>query len=137
MMAFRNLPAGLEESAQLDGAGHFTMLFKVCLPLVKASIAVIALFYAIGKWQEYITAQIYLKNNSLWPLQMVLRQILLDAALPPGMDGDISASLGNQGDTKALIENATTIVGTVPMLMIYPFIQKYFVKGIMIGSMKG
>jgi len=137
MMAFRNLPQGLEESASLDGAGHFTMLFKVALPLVKASIAVIALFYAIGKWNEYITAQIYINDARLYPLQVILRQILVDQTLPQGMSGDISTTLGSEGDTQQLVEYATTIVGTVPLLCVYPFIQKYFVKGIMIGSMKG
>ncbi|MDR0818597.1 MAG: carbohydrate ABC transporter permease [Oscillospiraceae bacterium] len=137
MMAFNNLPQGLEESAQLDGAGHFTMLFKVALPLVKASIAVIALFYAIGKWNEYITAQIYIRNPKLFPLQIILRQILLDAQTPAGMDTDISAVLGKEGNVQELVKYCTTIVGTVPLLCIYPFIQKYFVKGIMIGSMKG
>jgi len=137
MTAFRSLPQGLEESAQLDGAGHFTMLFKIALPLVKASIAVIALFYSIGKWNEYMTAQIYLRNNKLFPLQIILRQILLDANGAAGMQDDIRNIVGNEGNTQELVKYCTTIVGTVPLLCIYPFIQKYFVKGIMIGSMKG
>jgi len=137
MTAFRSLPQGLEESAQLDGAGHFMMLFRVALPLVKASIAVIALFYSIGKWNEYITAQIYLRNNKLFPLQIVLRQILLDAQAPAGMQEEMRNVVGNEGNVQELVKYSTTIVGTVPLLCIYPFIQKYFVKGIMLGSMKG
>ncbi|MDR3149644.1 MAG: carbohydrate ABC transporter permease [Oscillospiraceae bacterium] len=137
MMAFRNLPEGLEESAQLDGAGHLTYLFKIALPLVKASIAVITLMYAIGKWNEYITAQIYLRNPKLFPLQIILRQILVDTNLPADLASEVNSQAGSQGDLKLIIEYATTIVGTAPLLCIYPFIQKYFVKGIMIGSMKG
>jgi len=137
MTAFRSLPQGLEESAQLDGAGHFTMLFKISLPLVKASIAVIALFYSIGKWNEYITAQIYLRNSKLFPLQIILRQILLDANGAAGMQDDMRNIVGSEGNVQELVKYCTTIVGTVPLLCIYPFVQKYFVKGIMIGSMKG
>jgi len=137
MMAFRNLPAGLEESAQLDGAGHLMLLFKISLPLVKSTVAVIALFYAIGKWQDYITAQIYIKNPNLYPLQIILRQILLDQELPAELATDVNSQMGSRENTRELVEYATTIVGTLPLLCIYPFIQKYFVKGIMIGSIKG
>jgi putative aldouronate transport system permease protein len=133
-MAFRNLPDGLEESAQLDGAGHFTMLFKISLPLIKASIAVITLMYAIQKWNDYMTAQIYIRNSKLYPLQIILRQILLDAQAPEGVD---ISTMESQGNMQELVKYCTTIVGTVPLLCFYPFIQKYFVKGIMIGSMKG
>ncbi|MDR2605720.1 MAG: carbohydrate ABC transporter permease [Oscillospiraceae bacterium] len=137
MMAFRNMPPGLEESAQLDGAGHLTLLFKISMPLVKSTVAVLALFYAIAKWQDYITSQIYIKDPNLYPLQIILRQILLDQELPAELAADVNSQMGARENTRELVEYATTIVGTLPLLCIYPFIQKYFVKGIMIGSIKG
>lgn len=135
---FLQLPASLEESAQLDGAGHITILIKIILPLSKATIAVLALIYAVGKWNEYFTAAIYLtKSRELYPLQLVLREILIEASSPPGMDGDINTVLGGQDNAKKLVEYSTIIFATLPILCIYPFIQKYFVKGILIGSIKG
>jgi putative aldouronate transport system permease protein len=80
--AFLSLPVSLEESAQLDGAGHITILMKIILPLTKATIAFIALFYSVGKWIEYLTAAIYLTNRDLFPLQIVLREILIAATSP-------------------------------------------------------
>ena len=132
--AFTTLPASLEESAQLDGAGHLTILFKVVLPLTKATIAVIALFYAVGKWNEYLTAAIYLTNRKLYPLQIILREILIESSGTTEVD---LSSLGNFDNYKKLIQYSTIIFATAPILCIYPFVQKYFVKGIMIGSIKG
>ena len=135
--AFTSLPASLEESAQLDGAGHITILMKIILPLSKATIAVVALFYAVGKWNEYLFAAIYLTDRALYPLQIILREILIAATAPPGMEGDINSILGGQDNAKKLVEYSTIIFATLPILAIYPFIQKYFVKGVMIGSIKG
>lgn len=135
--AFLSLPVSLEESAQLDGAGHVTILLKILLPLTKATIAVLALFYAVGKWNEYLTAAIYITNRNLYPLQIVLREILIEATSPPGMEGDINSILGSQDNAKKLVEYSTIIFATLPILAVYPFIQKYFVKGVMIGSIKG
>ncbi|MBR6522758.1 MAG: carbohydrate ABC transporter permease [Oscillospiraceae bacterium] len=132
--AFQSLPASLEESAQLDGAGHITILFKIVLPLTKATIAVIALFYAVGKWNEYLTAAIYLTNRNLYPLQIILREILIENS--GSSDIDLS-SLGSYDLYKKLIQYSTIIFATAPILCIYPFVQKYFVKGVMIGSIKG
>ena len=132
--AFQSLPASLEESAQLDGAGHITILFKIVLPLTKATIAVIALFYAVGKWNEYLTAAIYLTNRNLYPLQIILREILIENS--GSSDIDLS-TLGSYDLYKKLIQYSTIIFATAPILCIYPFVQKYFVKGVMIGSIKG
>jgi len=132
--AFQSLPASLEESAQLDGAGHLTILFKIVLPLTKATIAVIALFYAVGKWNEYLTAAIYLTNRNLYPLQIILREILIENSGTSEVD---LSSLGNYDLYKKLIQYSTIIFATLPILCIYPFVQKYFVKGVMIGSIKG
>ena len=132
--AFSTLPASLEESAQLDGAGHLTTLFKIVLPLTKATIAVIALFYAVGKWNEYLTAAIYLTNRRLYPLQIILREILIESSGTSEVDLSIPGSYDNY---KKLIQYSTIIFATAPILCVYPFVQKYFVKGIMIGSIKG
>ena len=132
--AFTTLPASLEESAQLDGAGHLTTLFKIVLPLTKATIAVIALFYSVGKWNEYLTAAIYLTNRKLYPLQIILREILIENSGTTEID---LSSLGSYDNYKKLIQYSTIIFATAPILCIYPFVQKYFVKGIMIGSIKG
>ena len=132
--AFTTLPDSLEESAQLDGAGHLTILFKIVLPLTKATIAVIALFYSVGKWNEYLTAAIYLTNRNLYPLQIILREILIESSGTSEVD---LSTLGNFDNYKKLIQYSTIIFATAPILCIYPFVQKYFVKGIMIGSIKG
>jgi len=132
--SFQSLPDSLEESAQLDGAGHLTILFKIVLPLTKATIAVIALFYAVGKWNEYLTAAIYLTNRKLYPLQIILREILIENSGSAEID---LSSLGSFDQYKKLIQYSTIIFATAPILCVYPFVQKYFVKGIMIGSIKG
>ena len=133
--AFQAIPASLEESAQLDGAGHMTILFKITFPLAKATIAVIALFYAVGKWNEYLTAAIYLTNRNLYPLQLILREILVQDSGQTVFDVGDQASSYSQ--FKKLLQYSTVIFATLPILCVYPFVQKYFVKGVMIGSIKG
>ena len=129
--AFRSLPDSLTESAELDGAGHLTVLFKIVLPLAKATIVAVALFYAIGKWNDYLTAAIYLTNRKLYPLQIILREIIIES----------SATVGIQNEEilyyKKLIQYSAIIFTTGPILFISPFVQKYFVKGVMIGAVKG
>jgi putative aldouronate transport system permease protein len=132
--SFISLPASLEESAQLDGAGHITILMKIVLPLTKATIAVVALFYAVARWNEYFLPMIYLTNRKLYPLQVILKEILTEAD-----QSSISyqTSTGSLDKYKSLVEYCTIVVATLPILCIYPFIQKYFVTGVMIGSIKG
>ena len=133
--AFQAIPASLEESAQLDGAGHMTILFRITFPLAKATIAVIALFYAVGKWNEYLNAAIYLTNRKLYPLQIILREILIESS--GTQDFDLATEAGNFSKYKKLLQYSTIIFATLPILCVYPFVQKYFVKGVMIGSIKG
>jgi putative aldouronate transport system permease protein len=133
--AFQAIPASLEESAQLDGAGHLTILFRITFPLAKATIAVIALFYAVGKWNEYLTAAIYLTDRKLYPLQIILREILIQSS--GTNEFDLGAEAGSYNLYKKLLQYSTIIFATLPILCIYPFVQKYFVKGVMIGSIKG
>ena len=131
--SFISLPDSLEESAQLDGAGHITILVKIVVPLCKATLAVIALFYAVQKWNEYFFAMIFLTERPLYPLQVILREILVESN-QSSISYDSSSSLDKY---KTLVEYCTIVVATLPILCIYPFIQKYFVTGVMIGSIKG
>lgn len=129
--AIQGLPDSLEESARLDGAGNLTILFKIVIPLVKATVAVIALQYVLFKWNSYYDALIYLRSRELYPLQMILREILTEQDTT---SVDYDAELAMYED---LIEYCTIVVAILPIFCFYPFILKYFTKGMMIGSLKG
>lgn len=131
---FRGLPESLEEAAKIDGAGDYTILFKIMIPLAKPIIAVITLYYAVSLWNDFMTSLIYLNDRKLYPLQMILREILIQN------NTNSVAATGTAEDAQAYAENlkyAIIVVSTVPILCVYPFIQKYFVKGVMIGAVKG
>ena len=129
--AFAGIPQELQESAYIDGANDLRILYQIYIPVSKATIAVMVLFYAVGHWNAWFTSMIYQTNTSLYPLQMFVRDILLfDAAA--GMTEDANAIY-----LKDLTKYAVIIVAVVPILCAYPFVQKYFVKGIMLGSVKG
>jgi len=132
--AFQSIPASLEESARIDGAGDWTILFKLILPLSIPTIAVIGLFYAVGHWNSWFSANIYLRDKSKFPLQLILRDIIIKSEVD---DMTLGAAFGNSYAMSFTIKYATVIVATVPILILYPWIQKYFVKGVMIGSLKG
>jgi ABC-type glycerol-3-phosphate transport system permease component len=129
-----NIPDELVEAAQIDGANDLQILWKVVTPLSLPVLAVIALFYAVGHWNEFFSALIYLRDRQLMPLQVILRQIVIIAQID-------EMFVGMQASERALISEtikyATIIVATAPILVLYPFLQKYFVKGIMIGALKG
>ncbi len=131
---FVNIPDSLEESAKLDGANDIKILFSIMLPISMPIIAVMILFYAVDQWNAWFDAMIYLKNRDLYPLQLVLREILISSETQ-------NMSTDAAGVDKALIgeiiKYATTIVATLPILFVYPFLQKYFVKGVMVGAIKG
>ena len=135
--SFESVPESLYESAALDGANHWHMLTKITIPLSKAALATITLFYAVGKWGEWYNALVYLqKRRDLYPLQMFLRELLV---VQEDMDALLSSSVGASADAyllKEVIKYATIIVTTVPILCVYPFLQKYFVKGVLIGGVK-
>lgn len=132
--SFAAIPITLEESAKLDGANHFTILFKIILPVSKAVIAVIVLYYAVGHWNGWFQASIYVKDRSKYPLQLVLREILINNDTSSMSMGSGVAQEASIGET---IKYAVIVVTTLPILCVYPFLQKYFVKGVMIGSLKG
>ena len=129
-----NIPQELEEAARIDGAKDIQVLFHVILPLCKATFAVIMLFTAVAKWNDYFSALLYIqKNKDLFPLQMVLREILITST----SDITNSQSLQNSSTIyKKAIEYACIVVSTLPILCVYPFVQKYFVVGMTLGAVK-
>ena len=134
--AFAGIPDSLEESARLDGANDWTILWRIFFPLAQATIAVIALFYAVGWWNNWFNPSIFLSSKSKYPLQLVLREILLKN------DTSAMTQVGSIGQSqqeqyRMLVKYCTIIVATVPILIVYPFLQRYFVKGVMVGSIKG
>lgn len=132
---FQSLPDSFEEAAMLDGANDFDILFRIVLPLSMPVVAVMILFYGVGRWNAWFDAMIYLRDRGKYPLQLVLREILVYSST-----GDMMVPLGSNKkglDMSEVIKYATTIVATVPILCVYPFLQKYFVKGVMIGAIKG
>lgn len=130
---FSQIPASLEESARIDGANDIQALIMIILPLSIPSLATIALFYAVGHWNSFFSALIYLRNQKLWPLQMILRQIVISEQTDQLIE-DVTQGKDMVSES---IKHATIVVATLPILLVYPFIQKYFVKGVMIGAIKG
>lgn len=132
--AFMGIPSSLEESARIDGANDWSILFKVILPLSLPTMAVIGLFYAVSHWNSWFGANIYLNDSSKFPLQLILRDIVIQSQVG---DMTIGAAMGDSYAMSFTIKYATVMVATLPILIVYPFIQKYFVKGVMVGSLKG
>ncbi|WP_261305192.1 carbohydrate ABC transporter permease [Paenibacillus andongensis] len=132
--SFMAIPETLEESAKIDGANHFTILFRLILPLSMPVIAVMILYYSVEKWNGWFYASIFLKDRDLFPLQVILREILISNSTDTMSAG---ASAGDRMQIGETIKYATIMVATLPVLCIYPFLQKYFVKGVMVGALKG
>ena len=137
-----NIPEELFEAAKLDGANHFQCFIKVVMPLSRTIIAVLAVYYGVSKWNDYFTGLVYLRNRALFPLQTILREIL--ATLQVDMTGEYMASMAESGASLAeqlrianVAKYCIIVVSTAPVVLLYAFMQKYFEKGIMIGSLKG
>ena len=133
-VSFASVPASLEESAKIDGAGHLTIMFKIIIPVSKASIAVIILYYAVGHWNAWFNAMLFLNEREKYPLQLILREILISNDTASMTSGGAVGDLEYMGET---IKYAIIIISTAPILCRYPFVQKYFTKGVMIGAVKG
>ncbi len=130
---FMNIPEGLEESAKIDGCNDFGILFRIVLPLSMPAIATISLFYAVTYWNTYLSAILYLNDNKMWPIQVLLRQIVV---LASGLDH--SANLDDVvPPPDQAVKMAVIVVATLPILIVYPFLQKHFAKGALLGSIKG
>lgn len=128
------LPDALMEAAKLDGASHFQRILNVIVPLTGATSAVLMLYYAVGHWNAWFNASLYIQSPSRFPLQLVLRQVLIlgeDSEMASGMDA------GSEIAAATVIKYALIVISTVPIMLLYPFLQRFFVKGVMIGSVKG
>lgn len=131
---FTSIPAELEESARIDGAGHFRILFSIVLPVSLPIIATLSLFYAVGRWNGFSDALFYINDTKMYPLQLKLRQLI--------SLNNVDQMMNDLNEEKQLvipetIKSASIMFATVPILLVYPWLQKYFVKGMMVGSIKG
>ncbi|MBO5292826.1 MAG: carbohydrate ABC transporter permease [Lachnospiraceae bacterium] len=133
---YQSISKELWEAAQLDGAGEIQYFFKILMPLCKPIIAVLALWGFVGMWNSYFDAMIYLNDANLQPLQLVLRSILVQNTPQSGMIADIQ-STAEMAKMAELLKYSTIVVSSIPLLVMYPFFQKYFDKGVMVGSVKG
>ena len=133
---YQSIPKELWEAAQIDGVNEVQYFFKILMPLCKPIIAVLALWGFVGMWNSYFDAMIYINDANLQPLQLVLRSILVQNTPQPGMIADIQ-STAEMAKMAELLKYSTIVVSSIPLLVMYPFFQKYFDKGVMVGSVKG
>ena len=130
---FQGIPQELRESARIDGCHEMTLLFRIILPLSTASLATFGLFYAVGLWNTYMSALLYIPDNAKWPIQVLLRQIVYVSS-SIGDDSEITSEVALLSQS---IKMAVILVATVPIVCVYPFLQKHFTKGILVGAVKG
>ena len=130
-----NIPEELKEAAFLDGCGYLGFFFKIALPLSKSLIAVMVLFYAAKQWNSYFEPMIYLNTESKFPLQLVLRTILIDSQ--NALANSDASTVADKQQLVDLLKYGCVVVSSIPMLIFYPFVQKHFVKGMMVGAVKG
>lgn len=134
--SFQAIPTSLEEAAAIDGASEWVILTRIILPVSKAIIAVMVLFYGVGIWNQWFYPSLFLRERLMYPLQVYLREVLINS----NTDSMMLGNAGGENDRVAISETikySTIIVTTLPILCIYPFLQKYFVKGVMVGALKG
>lgn len=132
--AFVSIPGAIEDSARVDGANHLVMLFRILVPLIVPTIMVIVLYYAVQHWNAWFNASIYLNDRTKFPLQLILREVLVSNDMSKMTSGVGAADSIGVAET---VKYAVMVVSTVPILCLYPFLQRYFVKGVMIGAVKG
>lgn len=133
---YQSIPTELREASSVDGASELVHFFKILFPVCKPIIAVLALYQFVGMWNSYFDPMIYLNNADMQPLQLVLRSILIQNTPEPGMIADITG-MAEMAKLAELLKYSTIVVASLPLLIMYPFFQKYFDKGIMVGSVKG
>ncbi|MRN54339.1 carbohydrate ABC transporter permease [Paenibacillus monticola] len=136
------IPKELQEAAHMDGCTNLKLFIRIILPLSAPIVAVMALFYGVGHWNSYFPALIYLNDESKYPLQMVLRQILVLQEMSAettgaAISGEVAIAMNSKAETASLIKYGVIVVSTLPIVAVYPFLQRYFVQGVMIGSVKG
>lgn len=133
---FASVPQSLEEAAKIDGASNLRILWQIILPLSRATLAVICLYYAVGHWNSWFNAMLYFEDREKFPLQLILREILVNSGTSD-MVGGGSVDVGDASFVSDTVKYAVTVVAVVPILCVYPFLQRYFAKGVMIGAVKG
>ncbi|WP_068774237.1 carbohydrate ABC transporter permease [Paenibacillus sp. FJAT-26967] len=133
---FESLPESLEESAKLDGASNFRVLWDIMLPLAKPVLATVGLFYAVLLWNSYFSAMIYITSSELKPLQLYLKELIASTNDVLNLTGEIDLGR-DMNKTPEAVQAASIVTATIPILLVYPFLQKHFVKGVMVGSVKG
>ncbi|MFP4974186.1 carbohydrate ABC transporter permease [Paenibacillus sp. CN-4] len=136
------IPKELQEAAHIDGCTNLKLFIRIVLPLSAPIIAVMALFYGVGHWNSYFPSLIYLNDEAKYPLQMVLRQILVLQEMSAettgaAINGEVAMAMNSKAETASLIKYGVIVVSTLPIVAVYPFLQRYFVQGVMIGSVKG
>lgn len=132
---FQQLPESLEESAKIDGCNDLSVFFRIVIPLSMPAIATFSLFYAVGHWNTYFNAVLYINDNTKWPIQVLLRQFVI---LASGGIGDSTAMEADYVEPpEQSLKMAVIVVSTLPILLVYPFLQKHFAKGVLLGSVKG
>jgi putative aldouronate transport system permease protein len=136
------IPGELHEAAVMDGAGHFTYFFRIVLPLSGTIIAVLCVYYGVARWNDFFTGLVYLRTNTLFPLQMVLRQLIIEASAGTSIDALMNFFGDGQQTTDAMnkaevVKYGSIVISTAPVILLYLHMQKYFVKGVTIGSLKG
>lgn len=131
---FDGIPDSLEDAAAIDGAGHINILFRIMFPLVLPTIAVVTLYYGVNYWNAWFNASIFIDDRKKYPLQLVLRQILISGNTN---DMTLAADSGSKLALQETLKHAVSVIATVPILCLYPYLQKFFVKGVMVGAVKG
>jgi putative aldouronate transport system permease protein len=135
---FRAIPAELEESARLDGANDFTILVRIIVPVSTAIIATISLFIAVGRWNEWWSAMLFINDTKLYPLQLVLREAIMNInSISTNNTTALAMAERSRTFYQESVKAAIIVISAVPIIMVYPFLQRHFTKGIMIGSVKG
>ena len=134
---FMNIDASIIEAARIDGASEFRILGQIVLPMSMAVIAVVSLFYGVGYWNAFFNAMLYLPDSGKWPLQMVLRSYVLEGVRLPGSEMRPAGIEGTRPPASLALQMAIVVMALVPILMVYPFIQKHFTKGVIFGAIKG
>ena len=136
-----SIPRELYEAAEIDGSSHFQYFFKIVIPLSSTIMAVLSVYYAVGKWNDYFTALVYLRNQAFWPMQTVLQKILAALTMSAGdvaeMFQDNYTDVAETLRVSNVVKYCAIIVSTVPVTVLYLLMQQYFEKGVMIGSLKG
>lgn len=134
---FSSIPEELHEAAQIDGASPFQTFLRIILPLSQTIMATLVLFYAVGHWNGYLSALLYLTDSRKMPLQMVIRKMVIDSDIASMTTANAASSSAETLITESKLKYAIVMISILPMLVVYPFLQKYFVNGVMIGSVKG